>query len=128
MEKYLGIDWGEKRIGLAISEPGTSLALPFKTVSNLNEVLAVVAEEEVTAIVLGVPFKMSHPDHDLNPHFNRFADTLAEQIKIPIYQVDERLSSLAADALGGTSKTKAGRDELAATLILQTYLDKEASA
>lgn len=125
MDKYLGIDWGEKRIGLAVAEPETNLALPLVTVASLSEVLEIIRAEEITALVLGVPVKMSDPHYELNPAFLKFADSLTTQTQLPVHQIDERLTSLAADALGGSAKTKAGRDEVAATLILQTYLDKQ---
>ena len=124
MLKYLGIDWGEKRIGLASGDSETCLALPFKTVANLTDLLRVIDEEDVDELVLGVPFKMSRPEDSLNSDFSYFYEKLASKSHLLIHQMDERLSSLGADALIGNKKTKAGRDEIAAALILQTYLDR----
>ena len=124
MLKYLGIDWGEKRIGLATGDSETCLALPFKPVANLDALLQVITEEDVDELVLGVPLKMSRPEDSLNPDFYEFALQLASKSSLLIHQMDERLSSLGADALIGNKKTKAGRDEIAAALILQTYLDR----
>jgi putative Holliday junction resolvase len=124
MLKYLGIDWGKKRIGLATGDSETYLALPFKTVASLDALLQVINEEEIDELVLGVPLKMSRPEDSLNPEFYKFASQLASKSRLLIHQVDERLSSLGADALIGNKKTKAGRDEIAAALILQTYLDQ----
>lgn len=121
-KKYLGIDWGEKRIGLALADEETCIALPFKTVSNLTELLTVIAEEEIDEIVLGSPKKMSGEAAN-NPLWLDFVSQLKLKSAKPVNFLDERLSSLAADALSGEKKEKAERDEIAATIILQDYLD-----
>lgn len=121
--KYLGIDWGEKRIGLATADSETDLALPLKTVSNPSEVLGVIVEEEIDEIIIGSPRKMSGEPAD-NPLWDNFVSELRSRCSKPIHFFDERLSSLAADALAGQENEKAGRDEVAATIILQDYLDR----
>lgn len=121
-KKYLGIDWGEKRIGLALADEETCLALPFKTVANLNELLTVIEEEEIDEIVIGSPKKMSGEAAN-NPLWLNFVENLKAKGGKPVVFLDERLSSLAADALGGQKKEVASRDEIAATIILQDYLD-----
>ena len=123
IKKYLGIDWGEKRIGLATGDSEVNLALPLKTVANLAEVLSVLKEEETDIIVLGMPQKMSGQAAD-NPLWQNFRDQLRERGGRPLVLVDERLSSRAADSLAGETGEKAERDEIAATLILQDYLDR----
>jgi len=123
IKKYLGIDWGQVRIGLAIADDETNIALPFRTVSSLAAVLEVVKEEEISAIVIGQPRKMSGAPAD-NPDWLRFSQQLQNILSIPVYFLDERLSSLAADALGGNAGEKADRDSLAAAIILQSYLDQ----
>ncbi len=125
---YLGIDWGAKRIGLALSDSETMIATPFKTVSNLDELVATAKEESVDIFVLGKPVKMRGEADGLNPDFLKFLDKLKSSLPdMKIELVDERLSSQAADALPGSKKTKAGRDEMAAMIILQNYLDKTKS-
>ncbi len=121
-KKYLGVDWGEKRIGLALADEETSLALPFKTVATLNELLEVIEEEEIDEIVIGSPRKMSGEAAN-NPLWLNFVENLKKKGGKPVVFLDERLSSLAADALGGAKKEVASRDEIAATIILQDYLD-----
>jgi putative Holliday junction resolvase len=123
MKEYLGIDWGEKRIGLAVGNDETKIATPFKTVANLEELLAVISAEVVDALVIGSPVKMSGAAAN-NPAWLDFVARLEKKSVCPLIFLDERLSSLAADALIGTKKTKASRDEIAATLILQNYFDK----
>jgi putative Holliday junction resolvase len=120
---YLGIDWGEKRIGLATADSEVKLALPLKTVANLAEVLSVLKEEQTNVIIMGAPQKMSGEAAN-NPAWVNFVAQLREKSGLPVETVDERLSSLAADALGGEDKETAGRDEIAASIILQSYLDK----
>jgi putative Holliday junction resolvase len=122
-KKYLGIDWGEKRIGLALGDSETKLATPYKTIASGKEVLDVILEEGIDEIIVGKPIKMSGEEKYLD-EFNNFITDLKNDLAIPVILVDERLSSKAADALVGNKKTKAGRDEIAAMLILQSYLDK----
>jgi len=123
IRKYLGIDWGEKRLGLATADSEVNLALPLTTVATLAEVLGVIKEEEIDIIVLGDPQKMNG-DASNNPAWLNFYEQLKERGGRRVELFDERLSSLAADALEGTDEEKAGRDEIAAAIILQDYLDK----
>ena len=122
LKKYLGIDWGEKRIGLATADSETEIALPLKTVATLQEVLDAIASEGISDIVVGRPKKMGGEEAD-NPAWKEFVRLLEERSHKPVEFFDERLSSLAADALPG-GEAKAERDEVAATIILQDYLDR----
>ncbi|MCX6798144.1 MAG: Holliday junction resolvase RuvX [Candidatus Falkowbacteria bacterium] len=120
---YLGIDWGEKRIGLALAEAETRLALPFKTVDNLGEIIRTIEQRDVSIIVLGLPLKLSGLG-EINPEWQKFKDELEASTNLPVALIDERLSSKGADALIGSKSDKASRDEIAAAIILQEYLDK----
>lgn len=124
MEKYLGIDWGEKRIGLATADEETGLSLPLGTVPNLAGVLQTIIDEEITTIVIGRPYKIGGLDIKLSPDYLKFLELLTSQITIPLHEIDERFSSKEADAMGGPKNMRAGRDEIAAALILQSYLDR----
>ncbi|MFA6306975.1 MAG: Holliday junction resolvase RuvX [Patescibacteria group bacterium] len=122
---YLGIDWGEKRIGLALADGETKLATPFKTVANAEEVARAVESERIDIVVVGRPVRIINYELEItNKKYNEFIDNLKKKINVPVELVDERLSSKAADALPGDKKTKSSRDEIAAMLILQSYLDK----
>ncbi|MCG2700876.1 Holliday junction resolvase RuvX [Candidatus Parcubacteria bacterium] len=121
-KKYLGIDWGEKRIGLALGDSETKIATPFNVAGSIKEIIKIIKEEKIDAIILGKPVKMSG-NEKLSDEFIKFIDLLKDELIIPIKLVDERLSSKAADALVGDRKTKAPRDSVAAMLILQSYLD-----
>jgi putative Holliday junction resolvase len=121
---YLGVDWGGKRIGLALGDSETKMAMPFKTVANAAEVAEVVREETVDVLILGKPIKMRGEGEGLDQNFVNFLEELKKLLpETPIELIDERLSSKAADALPG-GDMKASRDEVAAMLILQEYLDK----
>ncbi|MEA3464379.1 MAG: Holliday junction resolvase RuvX [Patescibacteria group bacterium] len=120
--RYLGIDWGGVRIGLALGDSEAKLATPFNVVSSVDDIERVVKKENISVIVLGKPIKMSG-DEKLSNKFNKFINLLKKRLSVPIKLVDERLSSKAADALAGDRKTKAPQDAIAAMLILQSYLD-----
>jgi len=123
--KYIGIDWGEKRIGLALADSEVKIATPFKTVKNIDEVKRTINNEQIDVIVAGKPISITDCKLQItNKKFNEFLQSLKNKINLPIELVDERLSSKAADALVGSKKAKASKDAIAAMLILQLYLDK----
>ena len=125
-KKYLGIDWGEARIGLALADSETKIATPFKVVGSLSEVLNLITEEKIDVAIVGKPVSIA--DYKLqikNDKFNDFLKNLEQRSGVKVELVDERLTSKAADALVGSKKTKASRDAVAAMLILQSYLDRK---
>lgn len=122
-ENYLGVDWGAKRIGLALADSETRIALPFRTVSTLSEVLSAISVEGIDKVVLGQPLGLLGGVS--NPDFIAFSHKLEEQAGRPVILIDERLSSQAADSLSRNDKDRPARDEMAAAIILQGYLDRE---
>ncbi|MCK5061030.1 Holliday junction resolvase RuvX [Candidatus Parcubacteria bacterium] len=122
-KKYLGLDWGEARIGLAIGTSESKMALPLDTALTFEQVFQAIKDEEIDELVIGQPVKMSGDKIDLNKEYISFVEVLKNKINIPINFVDERLTSKAADSLAGDKKTKASRDAIAAMLILQSYFD-----
>ncbi|MCK4540299.1 Holliday junction resolvase RuvX [Candidatus Parcubacteria bacterium] len=122
-KKYLGVDWGEKRIGLALGDSETKLASPFCVVKRADEIINIIKNEKIDYLIIGQPIKMSGAKDNFTEGFKDFLRYIKNKINIPIKLVDERLTSKAADALSGTKKTKASRDSLAAMLILQSYFD-----
>jgi len=131
--RLLGIDFGSKYIGLALSDPLKSLARPFKTIPSndklLEEIKKICQEEEVEKIILGLPKSM---DGSLGPQGEKtlkFKKELEDFLAIPIELEDERLTSkLASNLLKDEKKkikeSKAELNKLAAQLILESYLEK----
>ncbi len=124
-KKYLGIDWGEVRIGLSLGDSVLGIATPHKVVTSMKELLSVVEDEDIDEIVIGNPLKMKNLDNNYHQSYLNFKKKLEESVDINIEIYDERLSSKAADALLGDKKTKAPRDAIAAMIILQGYLDSQ---
>ena len=123
---YLGIDWGEKRIGLALADNENKIATPFKTIENISELVKIVLEENINSVVIGLPKKMSTGIIE-NPNFSKFIRILEERLidkNISFEFIDERLSSVQADTLK-VKEVKYERDSVSAMIILQSYLDKK---
>ncbi len=123
-KKYLGVDWGGARIGLAIGDSTTKLAVPFRVVGSLDDILPIIKDEAIDVVVVGQPLSMQDVKSKMSDGFLNFLNLLKNKVDIPIKEIDERLSSKQADKLFGDKKTKAPRDAVAAMLILQTYLDQ----
>ena len=122
--KYLGVDWGQAKIGLALGQASTKMATPFKVVSTLAEVLQVIRDEEIDVVVLGQPLSLAGQADKISPDFLAFQQTL--QTQAPVELIDERLTSHLADNLIKGQKNTAQQDAIAAMLILQTYLNQKA--
>jgi putative Holliday junction resolvase len=130
--RVLGIDFGTKRHGLAVSDPLGYTAQPAGLVTRrgedlgLEEIAAVIAEKEVERIVLGLPFHMDGRPGDHHDEVLQFRARLEERFGLPVETIDERLTTVQAErALEGLSrkKRKARVDQMAAQLILQAWLD-----
>jgi putative Holliday junction resolvase len=124
IKKYLGIDWGEKRVGLALGDGENMVAVPFKVVNNIHDIIKVIGEEGIDIVVIGESRKMSNAKVKMSDELKDFIDILREREQMGVEFIDERLTSKAADALSRDKKARAPRDAVAAMLILQSYLDK----
>lgn len=125
MIKYLGIDYGTKRIGLAIGDSDSRTAVIFGTINEAREIKKIVEQEDISAVVIGAPYSIIDVRRELPENFQKFLAEL--KMVLPGTEIileDERLSSKYADSLTGDKKTKASRDEIAAVSILQGYLDR----
>lgn len=128
--KYLGLDWGKSKIGIAIGGDETKIASPIMILGykNLSEVEKKLRElikvEEIETIVIGKPVSLSG-DENFSEQFNDFV-RLIESLKVKVVLEDERLSTKYAASLKKEFKSfkKIGDDDIAAAAILQTYLDK----
>ncbi len=123
MKKYLGIDWGEARIGLATGDSESRMALPYKTVDSIDAIENIIKEEEIDEIVIGEPKRMTGENND-NKSFLNFVAIIQSKFKLPVHLIDERMTSLAADNLTNHEKQGADRDSVSAMLILESYFEQ----
>lgn len=136
MNRILGIDYGERRVGLAISDPLNIFAKPFFTIDRksstdyIQDLLKIIEENGVKEIVVGLPLNMKGVDSKQTTIVRNFVQDLKSKTKYPIHFQDERLSSKTAEQSlilqkKSPSKNKASIDSTAASLILQEYLDSK---
>ena len=135
MIRYLGIDYGTKRIGLAIGDDVSCIASPVEMVpatgspaDHAAAVLRVAGEYVVDAFVIGLPMNMDDSEGPQARLTRTFGDAIATASGKPVHYFDERLSSLAADELLQPAelthkKKKKRRDAVAAQVILQGFLE-----
>lgn len=127
----LGIDYGEKRIGLALSDPKEKLARRFMTLANkktdnaVSEIARIIDEEDIYKIVVGLPVGFSGESGQTRA-VKEFIEWLRAGVNIPVDIMNEALTSkMAEDNLhaAGVKDIKAVLDQEAARIILQDYLD-----
>lgn len=138
--RFLGVDYGERRIGLALSDPTGILARPWKTITTrggvsraaealASEIKRLQAEDEgLAAVVLGHPRRLSGEPTDQTAIVEKVAAALQARISVPIVLQDERLTSHEAETrlserIRDWKRRKALLDAAAAAVILQDYLD-----
>lgn len=133
-DTFIGLDVGDRRIGVAVSRLGF-MASPLEVITRdgdeIPRIAALVAEHEATGVVAGMPFSL---DGTLKPQAHKvqaFLDELARALSVPIHTVDERLTTSQAnrvliDAGRRSRERKQVVDQVAASLILQTFLDQRA--
>ncbi len=122
--KILGIDYGEKRIGLAISDEGLTFARELDILSPKDfwkKISRLVADQEVEKIVVGWPINMAGRETKKTLEVKNFSDDLEKITGVTVDVIDERLTSVMAQHLSGGKKNL---DSLAAQILLQNYLDK----
>lgn len=137
MPRILAIDHGTVRIGLAISDEMEIIASPLKTIDANHEperaIARVVREKHIGKIVIGMPFHMNGDKGGAAERVEKFATSLGKELRheVPIEFVDERLSSVEAEAslsrAGITGKHERNQlvDQLAAVVILQEHLNQQ---
>ena len=134
MNRALGIDFGQARIGLAISDELCLLAHPLETVpagrDAIARIAALILQNKVDCVVVGVPRMMSGKLGPAADEANAFIEKLRNVIGCRIVSWDERLTTVAAhralqDAGKKTKETRGYVDQVAAQMILQGYLDQQ---
>ncbi|WNV77467.1 Holliday junction resolvase RuvX [Geodermatophilus sp. DSM 44513] len=135
--RRLGVDVGSVRVGVALSDPTGTLASPLETVqrardeSDLDRIAALVAEHEVTEVIVGEPRHLSGASGASAKEARAYSRALAGRIDpVPVHLVDERLSTVSAAsslrANGLDSRQQRGViDQAAAVVVLQAYLDAQ---
>lgn len=126
---YLGVDWGKRKIGLALGNKETKMALPFAIIDTQekdywSKIKKIIQEEQPTAIVVGAPISLKGGEMK-NIVWQEFIDKL-NVFKLPVILEDERLSSKYAESIAHQlgKKKRADDDDVAAAAILQSYLDR----
>lgn len=130
--KFLAIDYGSRRTGLAVCDPSQTICSPLAVLNSTRDLIAQIAKfiktENAEAVVIGLPLNMDDSEGPQAKSIRAFAADLAKSIEIQIHFQDERLTSFAADEkLDMTdlspAQKKQRRDAVAAADILQTFLD-----
>ncbi len=135
--RILSVDFGERRIGVALSDPGRMIASPLTTLPRrkgkrppIADLLAIMEEQDVAEVVVGLPLTLAGDDSEWTTTVREFAATLATRSGRTVTLVDERFSSIMAERAvraSGLKKTqreeKARVDSTAAAIILQSFLN-----
>lgn len=137
MPRILGVDYGERRVGLAVSDPTGTIAQPLETLKRrrgkrppVAPIARLATEYDAVAIVLGLPLTPEGEDSDWTREVRAFAAALAERTGLAVALQDERMTSARAEravrSLGLPRRKREEKervDAAAAVLILQAYLD-----
>ena len=139
MSRILALDYGERRIGVAVSDPTRTIASPLTTLTRRAgkrppwaELAAIVAEQEPTEVVVGLPLDLAGEEGAWAAEVREFAAQVERRFTLPVHWVDERMTSVLAEravrgiGLKRTEREEKGRvDAAAAAIILQAYLNRE---
>jgi len=134
LKRALGIDFGDVRVGLALSDLTKTISKPFDTIKYINleelslQLKVIIEQNEVDTLVVGIPFNMSGKDTKQTVKVREFVLFTKNTINLPIHLIDERLTSKEAEKTMHTLNIKTGHnkgtiDKIAASIILQEYLD-----
>lgn len=131
----IGFDYGSKRLGVAVSDLLLMTATPYKIIqrsdfqTDLAEIRKIISEKEIGGIVYGLPLQMNGEEGAIAQEVRKFAQKLAQDVKLPYFFWDERLSSSAVENMMikkadlSRAKRKKSLDAGAAAYILQGVLD-----
>lgn len=131
--RTLGLDYGERRIGVAVSDPTDSFAQPLETLKSsdhtLERICELATEYEVHRIVVGLPLQMDGRAGEQAERTRKFGDAVARRTGVPVEYLDERLTSVEAkrvlaEAGGRPARNRERVDRVAAAILLGTFLDR----
>lgn len=126
--RYLGIDYGSKKIGLAVSDEGGSFAFPFLIFSNiskeisLEKILKIINDKKIERVVIGESLNLKGEENKILKDAKSFAEMIKEKSGLEIFFEKEWLSTVEARRF----QDRKDADDSAAAIILQRFLDKEA--
>jgi putative Holliday junction resolvase len=137
--RALAIDYGERRVGLALSDPSATIAQPLPTLIRragkrppVSKILEIISSNDVDSIVVGLPLTLAGDDSDWTRSVRDFAATLEKRSGIKVDMLDERLTSVRAERavreLGLKKSQREQKDRIdaaAAMILLQMYLDQK---
>ncbi len=134
--RLMGIDYGDARVGIALSDPLMIMSQGYKTIKNdgtdalCEEIVSIIREKEVTKIVIGLPKNMDNSQGFRTDATMEFADKLRNFTDVEIEFSDERLTTVSAHGFLNEmnvrgKKRKETVDTLSAALILETYMKKK---
>lgn len=141
MSRLAALDYGQRRIGIALSDPTGTIAYPLTTVSRRAgkrppwpEITALFREHEVGGVVIGLPLDLAGEEGDWAAEVRTFGAEVERRTALPVYWIDERLTSVLAErtvrgmGLKRSEREEKGRvDATAAALILEAYLARRRS-
>ncbi|HEX6911966.1 MAG TPA: Holliday junction resolvase RuvX, partial [Longimicrobium sp.] len=136
MSRTIAFDYGERRIGVAVSDPTRTIASPRVTLQRRAgkrppwpEIARLIEENEVDEAVVGLPLDLAGDESDWTAEVRRFGDDLARRTGLPVHWIDERMTSVMAErsvrgmGLKKTQREEKGRvDATAAAMILEGWL------
>jgi len=134
LNRILAIDYGDVRVGLALSDLTCTIAQPFKTLNYddidhlINQLSEIITEKQVNKVVVGIPYNMKGDDTQQTTKVREFVSILEQKLGYEIIFVDERLTSSEAEKFMHQMDIKTGFnkdkiDKIAASIILQEYID-----
>lgn len=135
MGRAMAIDYGLKRIGIAMTDIMQIMASPFETIESVSlkknaaKIVEIAKNNDVSTIVVGIPVNMNGTEGEMAETVRKFIEEINAISEIPVVTIDERLTTAQAERMlvdeGDVSreKRKGLKDRLAASFILQTYLD-----
>lgn len=136
--RAMGVDFGQRRIGLALSDPTGTIASPLETITRraskrppLSRIAEIGRAHDVGHLVVGLPLDLGGNETPWCGEVRTMGDALAQRLDVPVDYVDERMTSVRAEravrgiGLNKTQREEKGRiDAAAAALILQAWLDR----
>ena len=129
--RWIGVDPGTKRVGLAISDPDERLAVTLEVVpanAAVPAIRAIAKREQARGIVVGLPLRLDSTEGDAARSARRFGERLARVTGLPVEFEDEKLTSVEADRRTAGLSGGEPNDDIAAAILLQQFLDRRRAA